>query len=178
MNNSVNSNSTFYLLIAGSREFKDYTYMVMSLDKLISKRIEQGDQICIVSGGARGADKLAERYAIDHDFELRVFPADWDRFGKSAGYRRNRQMHEFIAQFPNRGCVCFWDGESRGTQHNFTLAKEFKTPLRIKRFKNKQQIFNEIMDMQPDEYPNEHNQEAWNKFEHAYQDFTGRSFWD
>ncbi len=120
----------FYLLVAGSRSFTNYQYLSSSLDKLL---VNQSD-ITIVSGGARGADSLAERYARERGYQLRVFPANWNQFGKSAGYRRNRQMHEFIAQFPNRGCVCFWDGSSRGTAHNFDLANEFHTPLRIKRF--------------------------------------------
>lgn len=125
------SNSRFLLLVAGSRTFNDYELMDSTLDNLLQNVSED---IVIVSGGAQGADKLAERYAIEHDYQLRVFPADWDRFGKSAGYKRNRQMHEFIATSERRGCVCFWDGESRGTKHNFALAKEFNTPLRIKRF--------------------------------------------
>lgn len=120
----------FYCLVAGSRTFDDYSLLCSTLDRLLVNH----ESVCIVSGGARGADALAERYAIDHDLALRVFPADWNRFGKSAGYRRNREMHEFIAQHADRGCVCFWDGSSRGTAHNFTLANEFSTPLRIKRF--------------------------------------------
>lgn len=120
----------FYLLVAGSRSFDDYQFLSASLDKLL---VNQSD-VTVVSGGARGADTLAERYAHERGYQVRVFPADWNKFGKSAGYRRNRQMHEFIAQFPNRGCVCFWDGNSRGTTHNFDLANEFHTPLRIKRF--------------------------------------------
>lgn len=131
------SNSKFYVLVAGSRSFADYDLMVAKLDAFLSRQIVDHRSICIVSGGARGADQLAERYARMRDFELRVFPADWNQFGKSAGYRRNRQMHEFIAQYKHRGCVCFWDGQSRGTTHNFSLAKEFNTPLRVVRFEDK-----------------------------------------
>ena len=125
----------FYLLVAGSRSFSDYDLMCETLDKLLSRYTQMCVPICIVSGGARGADKLAERYAIEHDYQLEVFPADWDKFDKSAGYRRNRQMMWYISQ-QNRscGCVCFWDGKSRGTALNFELAKEFNVPLRIKRF--------------------------------------------
>lgn len=120
----------FYLLVAGSRSFTDYQFLSASLDKLLVNQSE----VTVVSGGARGADTLAERYAHERGYQVRIFPADWNRFGKSAGYRRNRQMHEFIAQFSDRGCVCFWDGNSRGTAHNFDLANEFHTPLRIIRF--------------------------------------------
>ena len=60
-----------------------------------------------------------------------VFPADWEKFGKSAGYRRNFQMHEYIASFPKRECVCFWDGKSKGTAHNFKLAEDFNMKLEV-----------------------------------------------
>lgn len=125
----------FYLLVVGSRTFTDYDLMCTKLDHLLSRYTEMCVPICIVSGGARGADQLAERYAKDHDYQLEVFPADWNKYGKSAGYRRNREMHRYISQM-NRscGCVAFWDGQSRGTAHNFKLAEEFNVPLRIIRF--------------------------------------------
>lgn len=127
------STSKFYLLVAGSRTFNDFSLMESKLDKLLSN---VSDEIVIVSGGARGADRLAERYARSKGYELKVFNADWNRFGKSAGFKRNVQMHQFIAESEHRGCACFWDGKSRGTAHNFKLAEQFKTPLRIIRFGN------------------------------------------
>lgn len=125
----------FYCLVAGSRDFNDFGLLEKELDSFIRENFTAQDvQICIISGGARGADRLAERYAHIRGFELRVFPADWNTYGRSAGYRRNEQMHQFIAQFDNRACICFWDGASRGTQHNFGLAERFHTPLKIIRF--------------------------------------------
>lgn len=120
----------FYILIVGSRTFSDYDMLARKCDHLLNNH----KNVCVVSGGARGADSLAERYAKERGYELKVFPADWNKFGKSAGYKRNRQMHEFIAQQEHRGCVAFWDGQSRGTAHNFELAKEFNTQLRIIKF--------------------------------------------
>ena len=120
----------FYCLVAGSRSFSDYRLLKQKMDKLLKKQAD----VTIVSGGAKGADSLAEQYAKERGYECVVIPADWDKYGKSAGYKRNRAMHEFIAKHDARGCVCFWDGKSKGTQHNFTLCKEFNTPLRIIRF--------------------------------------------
>jgi uncharacterized protein YeaO (DUF488 family) len=120
--------NAFYLLVAGSRGFNDYPLLKEKLDYLLQN--QSGKEIHIVSGGAKGADTMAEWYAKKRGYQMHVFPADWNRFGKSAGYRRNEQMHQFISQFPKRGCVCFWDGESKGTQHNFKLCETYGTPLR------------------------------------------------
>lgn len=121
-----------YVIVAGSRSFNDYSLMTVKMNRLLENY--PNSEIVIISGGARGADRLAERYAREYNIALKIFPADWDKFGKSAGYRRNEQMHSYISQFPNRGCVCFWDGSSKGTQHNFKLAERFHTPLRIVRY--------------------------------------------
>jgi len=119
--------NTFYLLVAGSRGFNNYPMLKEKLDYLLQN--QSGKEIHIVSGGAKGADTLAEWYAKERGYQMHVFSADWS-IGKSAGYRRNEQMHQFISQFPKRGCVCFWDGSSKETQHNFDLCKTYGTPLR------------------------------------------------
>lgn len=119
-----------YCLVVGSRSFDDYDLLSKELDQLRNN----DPDFCIVSGGARGADSLAERYANEHDLDLKVFPANWDKHGRSAGYIRNAEMHEFIASFENRICVAFWDGISKGTAHNFGLTKKYNTPLKIIRF--------------------------------------------
>lgn len=122
--------SKFYCLVVGSRSFSNYKLLSDKLDSLLRNY----QNIVIVSGGANGADALAERYANEHGYETKIFPADWAQFGKRAGYIRNAQMHEFISKFANRGCVAFWDGQSRGTQHSFALAQEYSNPLRIIQF--------------------------------------------
>jgi hypothetical protein len=121
--------NAFYMLVAGSRGFNNYPLLKEKLDYLL--QYQRDKEIHIVSGGAKGADTLAEWYAKERSYQMHVFPAEWDKFGKSAGYIRNKQMHQFIAQFSNRGCVCFWDEVSKGTQHNFELCKTYGTPLRI-----------------------------------------------
>jgi hypothetical protein len=120
----------FYCLVAGSRGFDNFVYMKHKLDAILFFQ----DKVQIVSGGAKGADALAEQYAAYRGCELKVFPADWEKFGKTAGFKRNRQMHEYIADKKNRGVVCFWDGQSKGTADNFGLAKEFGSPLKICRY--------------------------------------------
>ena len=117
----------FACLVVGSRTFDDYELLKNKLDHALLHQ----DKVLVVSGGARGADSLAERYAAEKGYPLRVFPARWDELGKSAGYIRNREMHEFLSHAPKRGCCAFWDGKSKGTAHNFDLCREFNTPIRI-----------------------------------------------
>lgn len=124
----------FFLLVAGTRTFNDYY--------LLSKKIKQltaryGDNICIVSGGAKGADTLAEQYAKDNNLEFVKFPAKWDEYGKKAGFIRNEEMHHFISQQEHRGCILFWDGKSKGTKHNIGLSKIYKNQLRIIKYEDK-----------------------------------------
>lgn len=113
------------LLIVGSRTFNDYEILCKIVDGLVPNY----PNLEIVSGGSIGADSLAERYANEHSIPVKVYKADWDQFGKKAGFLRNFQMHEYISTDPNRLCVVFWDGESVGAQHNFELVKQFDTNL-------------------------------------------------
>ena len=125
--------TTFYLLVAGSRGYNNYAEMCQVLDFLLQKQIAQHNHIVIVSGGARGADELAEKYADERGYEKHIMRADWDKYGRSAGYRRNESMHLFISAPSDRkrGCVCFWDMQSPGTKHNFKLSLDYGTPLRV-----------------------------------------------
>ena len=109
------------LIIAGGRNFTNYDLLCEEVGKLTSEISE----VEIVSGGARGADLLGEHYAIDKGIKIKRFPADWDRYGKSAGFKRNAEM----AQYADH-CICFWDGQSKGTGHMINLAK--KAGLKVK----------------------------------------------
>ena len=81
----------------------------------------------IISGGARGADELAEWLAPALGFTSKVYPADWETFGKRAGYIRNVQMLE---QDPDL-VIAFWDGESRGTAHTIREAEKRGIPVEV-----------------------------------------------
>lgn len=117
----------FYCLVVGSRTFNDYAFMKRKLDHILQNK----DRVVIVSGGARGADSLAERYAKEKGYPTKVFKANWDRYGKQAGFLRNREMHKYIAKAKDRGVVAFWQNQSKGTAHNFELAEEYHNPIRI-----------------------------------------------
>lgn len=116
----------FKVIVAGGRDFNNYKGLAVSLDYLLKNVI---DDIEIVCGMARGADRLGEQYAKERDYHIRYMPADWDTFGRSAGYRRNIQMAEYADAL-----VAFWDGKSPGTKHMIQIAKEKKLDVRIIRY--------------------------------------------
>lgn len=123
----VCADNYFWCLVVGSRTFNDFERMCAVMDRLLCNQ----ESVFIISGGAKGADQLAERYAAARGFPCRVFPAQWNKYGKGAGYRRNEEMHLFLASHASRGVVAFWDGQSRGTAHNFPLAGKYGSPVRV-----------------------------------------------
>ena len=102
-------------IIAGSRTATDYKHLILAIDYARLEGIEVTE---VVSGTARGADQLGERYAEEVDMPLHKFPADWDKNGKRAGYLRNVEMAENA-----EALIALWDGESRGTKHMIDIAK-------------------------------------------------------
>ena len=94
------------LLVAGSRDYYNYSEFSKVMDYAHRKyNISE-----VISGGARGADTLAERWAKENNIPIKIFKANWDVYGKSAGFIRNADMHNYLAQFENRMCLCFWNG--------------------------------------------------------------------
>ena len=121
-NPSVDDAFDLSVAVVGSRGFGDYAYLKKSLDAEVSRLGVRS--VRIVSGGARGADSLAEQYAREKGFLLKVFPADWDRYGKAAGYIRNKDIIRNCDL-----CVAFWDGQSRGTANDFAICREMNKPF-------------------------------------------------
>lgn len=122
--------STLHLLIVGSRSIVDYRQVGPFLDNLLYAY--QYDDYEVVSGGAVGVDSLAEIWADKHHYNRKTFKPDWKKYGKRAGFIRNREMHEYLAQFDDRLVVILWDGESKGTESNFKLCGEFGTKYVLK----------------------------------------------
>lgn len=76
------------VLVCGGRDFSDAAMLRAQLDRLHAAR----PIAVLIEGDARGADKLAGEWAEAHGVTVRRFPADWQRYGRSAGPRRNQQM--------------------------------------------------------------------------------------
>jgi hypothetical protein len=104
--------------IVGSREFDDYELLKETVNNLKLKITT------VVSGGARGADRLAERYAKEYGIELLIFKADWDKLGKGAGFARNQTIIDNVDHL-----VAFWDGHSTGTMDIMKKAYKKNIPV-------------------------------------------------
>ena len=124
------------VIIAGSRDFNDYELLKKSAIEIITKKTMLPDLTRIVSGGARGADTLGERFANEMGLEISRFIPDWDELGKRAGYVRNAEMAKFAVEDDNDGMlIAFWDGKSRGTKHMIDLANKYGLEVHVVNYK-------------------------------------------
>lgn len=119
----------FRIIIAGGRDFGDYELLKKECDSYIESLEKSPDEIIVISGMAWGADSLGEQYAEERNLKIEGYPANWVRFGKSAGYRRNVAMVE-VAD----AAICFWDGESKGTNHTINLCNKKGIPCKIVKY--------------------------------------------
>lgn len=115
----------FRIIVAGSRSIQSKEIIFQKQDALFSNKVKQ-EEIQIVSGGARGVDRIGEEYAATRGFECKIFPADWNNLGKRAGYVRNCRMAENADAL-----VAFWDGRSPGTKHMIQIARSHNLDIRI-----------------------------------------------
>jgi len=111
------------VLIAGSRGFTDYTLLASKMTTILSETTEN---VTVISGTAPGADRLGERFAEANGLHLVRMPAEWDKLGKSAGFKRNVAMSKVATH-----AVIFWDGQSVGTSHMIALCRKAGIPTRV-----------------------------------------------
>jgi len=113
------------VIVAGGRDFADYN----KLSAVIFDYAESvGDDVgvAIVSGMARGADALAHTFAKNEGVQVYEFPANWDKYGKRAGYVRNTEMAEFADAL-----IAFHDGTSRGTANMIQTMLNMNKPILV-----------------------------------------------
>ena len=116
---------TFKVIIAGGRDFSDYALLCEKCDCLLSKK-QQSHSIVIVSGTARGADQLGERYASERGFPFQRFFPDWNTEGKAAGPIRNAQMAKVADAL-----IAFWNGNSKGTDNMIKVARKHNLQVTV-----------------------------------------------
>lgn len=100
------------VLICGSRDIND--------PAVILKAVEQSgiNPTHIISGGARGVDRLAGEYAALNGIEFTEYLADWNKYGKRAGFIRN-----YVMVGAADAVIAVWDGRSTGTKHAIDSAR-------------------------------------------------------
>ena len=113
------------VIIAGGRDFSDYDKLRRTVTHLLSRQVE----VVVVCGEARGADSLGKKLATEMGWGVQSFHADWQKNGKSAGYKRNEEMAQNADAL-----IAFWDGESKGTKHMIDIAKRYRLPARIVKY--------------------------------------------
>lgn len=122
----------FKIVVAGSRGFNNYNLLKKKLDQLLKNK--KKEEIEIVSGHCPDSpDVLGEDYADEKGYKKQLFPADWDKYGKSAGYIRNYDMAKYAD-----ACVVFWDEKSNGSRNMIYSAKVRKIQLRVFNFEGKE----------------------------------------
>ena len=116
----------FRIIIAGSREFNNYRLLVNKVSYLIKEK-SKTHNIIIISGTARGADKLGEYWAETTGYQVERYPADWNKYGKRAGYIRNKQMAEVADAL-----IAFNKSPNgtNGTNNMIQIMKEMKKSVR------------------------------------------------
>jgi len=109
------------IAVIGSRSFNDYNLM---------KTVLAGFDIAvIISGGARGADTLGRRYAVENGIKIVEYLPEYDKYGRGAPLVRNKQIVD-----ASDYVIAFWDGKSRGTKHTLEYAKKQGKQVNVIRF--------------------------------------------
>jgi len=136
--------NTLRCIVAGGRDFINFNLMVVNLDEILYTY----ENVCIVSGKAKGADQLGERYASLKGYFVAEFPAPWNdltipgaiirtrpdgsKYNIAAGPIRNNWMAEWAKAGPYGGfCVVFWNGKSKGSRNMINTANTHGIPLRV-----------------------------------------------
>ena len=108
------------IAVIGSRDFNNYD--------LLKTVLSEFSIDSIVSGGAKGADTLAEQYAEEFNIDTHIIKPNW-KLGRGAGIIRNKEIITACDY-----CIAFWDGKSKGTKSSIDFAKKTNKGLKIVRF--------------------------------------------
>ena len=120
---------TMKLAVVGGRDFDNFSLLNEIIWTCFGTDFESYHATTIVSGGAKGADFLAKRWAMiakPEGIEYVEFLPNWNKYGKVAGFIRNQQIVDACD-----AVLAFWDGKSRGTKDTIDKAAIAKKPIFI-----------------------------------------------
>lgn len=115
------------ICIAGGRDYTDYKSMELRILEYITEEFNMRflkEEVTVISGVAKGADRLGEQFGKAYCKDIKRYPADWQKFGKSAGFRRNIEMAKEADLV-----FLFWDGHSKGTKHMMNISRQMGKPV-------------------------------------------------
>jgi hypothetical protein len=119
------------VIVSGSRSYTNYEDFKTKMDYTLSK-IKHRYYISIISGGAKGADTMAKRYAEERQYLFHELCADWKTYGKAAGMIRNKEMLDLaLSSFRLCALVAFPSEKSIGTYGMIGIAKEAGVSTKI-----------------------------------------------
>ncbi len=127
------------ILVCGGRHFENYDLLKNILDKVLKSKNLTPKDVEIVSGQCKGADRLGERWAEETKASVKIFPADWVKYKKSAGPIRNKQMIDYITCFSDKLVVAFVSPNSKGTKNTIKLAQKNNIPVITTEYSKKEQ---------------------------------------
>lgn len=109
------------IIVAGSRDLSNLYNNHLFAETIIRFRPTE-----IISGMAKGPDTWGLAVAKQHLISVKCFPADWEKYGKSAGAIRNDEMADYADML-----IAYWNGKSRGTQHMITSMLKRNKPFHV-----------------------------------------------
>ena len=124
-----------YIAIVGGRDVDNFCFVESEFLNLVKEKKLELSDIVIVSGGARGVDSFARQIAEGFDLTLVEIIPDWDKYGKRAGFMRNKEIikiSDIVLAVPGPA--------SKGTWHSIEVAKEMKKEVIIKVYRGEESI--------------------------------------
>ena len=117
------------ILVTGGREWANYETTQRAMEIVGSKWKKTPQSVLVIHGECRGADRLAGKSAKELGYTIQSAPADWKKYGRSAGYVRNAEMIEQALEYHTKGVpttvLAFHSDieKSKGTKHCIEQAK-------------------------------------------------------
>lgn len=120
------------LLVCGSRGITDKDWIFSQIESYWYEHLACYSDLIMIEGAARGVDLIAKAYAVENNWKVEEYPADWEKHGRGAGYIRNDIMVKAADEV-----LILWDGESRGTKNDIDLCKKYNKPHKIVLYEEK-----------------------------------------
>ncbi len=125
INKAERGEGMLYVVIGGYRNFNDYEAFKVFVDASIAQLNET--EFTILSGHCKGVDLMAEQYAMERNYGLEIFSAEWEKYGRAAGPIRNKQMVEKA-----NVVIAFVCERAKGTKNLISQAEKLEKRLFIK----------------------------------------------